>query len=60
MFLLSNVSTTAAAQTELNLSFKSANTTISKLETMEILREITGYSRNRLFMLWEYLDLFKK
>ncbi len=45
---------------ELNISFNSANRLIKSLIDLGILNEITGYSRNRLFMLKEYLDLFKK
>lgn len=45
---------------ELNISFNSANRLIKSLIDLGILNEITGYSRNRLFVLKEYLDLFKK
>jgi len=44
----------------LNISFNSANRLIKSLIDLGILNEITGYSRNRLFVLKEYLDLFKK
>jgi len=45
---------------ELDISFNSANRLIKSLMHLEILKEITGYTRNRLFVLKEYLDLFKK
>lgn len=45
---------------ELNISFNSANRLIKSLVNLGILKEITGYSRNRLFVLKEYVDLFKK
>lgn len=45
---------------ELGLSFSSANRIIKSLVELGILHEITGYSRNRLFVLKDYLDLFKK
>ncbi len=44
---------------QLNISFTSANRLISSLVDLGVLYEITGYSRNRLFTLKEYLDLFK-
>ncbi len=45
---------------ELGVSFNSANRLIKSLVELAILTEITGYSRNRLFVLKEYLDLFRK
>ena len=47
-------------QKELGISFNSANRLIKSLMDFGILYEITGYSRNRLFVLKEYLNLFKK
>jgi len=45
---------------KLNTSFNSVNRLIKSLEDLNILNEITGFSRNRLFMLGKYLDLFNK
>ena len=47
-------------QKELNVSFNSASRLTKSLIELGILDEITGYSRNRLFVLKEYLDLFRK
>ena len=38
----------------------SANRLINSLVELDLLNEITGYSRNRLFVLRKYLDLFNK
>lgn len=51
---------TRMTQNILNISFNSANRLIKSLADVKILYELTGYSRNRLFALKEYLDLFKK
>lgn len=48
------------AQGELKISFNSANRLIKSLTDLMVLKEITGHSRNRLFVLKDYLDLFNK
>jgi len=45
---------------EMKISFNSANRLIKALVGLDLLTEITDFSRNRLFALKEYLDLFKK
>jgi len=42
----------------LDIDFVPANKLVGALVDSGILRETTGYSRNRLFVLHEYLDLF--
>lgn len=44
----------------LNVATTSANTLLNELERLGILREITGFSRNRLFEYSEYMDLFRQ
>ncbi len=44
---------------ELGISFSSANRLLKSLTELGILKEITGYSRNRLFVLEKYLNLFR-
>ena len=43
----------------LQITYPSANTLAKQFEKMEILKEITGFKRNRLFVFSEYLKLFK-
>ncbi len=45
---------------EINVSFNSANRLIKALVDIGLLSEITGFSRNRMFELQEYVDLFRK
>lgn len=47
------------AAKELNLTFVRTNRLIADFQRLDIVKEITGYSRNRLFALYEYLNLFK-
>ena len=44
---------------ELDVAYNTASSLVQGFLKAGILREITGSSRNRLFVLWEYLDLFK-
>jgi len=45
---------------ELNVSFDTANRLVRSLVDFGMLVELTGFSRDRLFALKDYLDLFKK
>lgn len=45
---------------QLNISTSSANRLANELEQAGILKEITGFSRNRIFILHEYIELFKR
>jgi len=47
-------------QQQLNIAFNTANSLLNKFHKAGLLKEITGFSRNRLFMLWKYFDLFKR
>jgi len=42
----------------LGITHQSANTLIRGFEEVQILEEITGYKRNRLFMFKKYVDIF--
>jgi Fic family protein len=45
---------------ELNIVFNTANSILQNFIKYGIVHETTGLSRNRLFVLWEYLNLFNK
>ncbi|MCK9266158.1 Fic family protein [bacterium] len=45
---------------QLKIAYNTGDSLLNKFCKVGILKEITGQSRNRLFMLWEYLDLFRK
>lgn len=51
--------TVTQAAVYLQSSISTANTLINEMEQGGLLKEITGYSRNRVFVLHEYLNLFK-
>jgi len=42
------------------VTFNTANSLLRDLESLKILQEVTGFSRNRLFIAKTYLNLFKK
>ncbi|MXV84524.1 Fic family protein [Candidatus Poribacteria bacterium] len=44
---------------ELDISFSSASLLLKSLTELDILKETTGHSRNRLFVLEKYLNLFR-
>ncbi|MBL4559705.1 MAG: Fic family protein [Labilibaculum sp.] len=44
---------------KLQLSFQSANLLVKEFETHNLLKEYAGARRNRVFYLWEYLNLFE-
>ena len=48
-----------SVEKELEISFSSANRLLKSLTALGVLKETTGYSRNRLFVLEKYLDLFR-
>jgi DNA-binding MarR family transcriptional regulator len=45
---------------ELGLSYSNANALVDRLCDLEILKEITGQRRNRIFTYESYLSLFKE
>ena len=51
---------TKNVEKELSISFNSANRLLKALIDLGVLKELTGFSRNRLFVLEEYLNLFEK
>ena len=44
---------------KLQLSFQSANILVKEFETHNLLKEYVGARRNRVFYLWEYINLFE-
>ncbi len=59
MFSKPIISIKSVEQT-LGVSFNSASRLVNDLKESKILDELTGYSRNRLYVLRDYLNLFKK
>ncbi len=45
-------------QTALNVTTPTANALVREMVTAKILKEKTGFSRNRIFILWKYFDCF--
>lgn len=52
--------TVAQTANRLGMSVSASNTLAREMERIGLLKEITGFSRNRIFVLHEYLDLFKR
>jgi Fic family protein len=46
------------AEQKLGVTAATANRLIKELDNLGILKEMTGFSRNRLYVLHEYLNLF--
>lgn len=58
--LFSSPATNAlTAAKRLSISVSAANNLVNVLVKAKILKEITGFSRNRVFILHEYIDLFR-
>ena len=51
--------TARSVEKELEISFSSANRLLKSVTALGILKETTGFSRNRLFVLEKYLNLFR-
>jgi Fic family protein len=52
--------TVAKIEKKLKISTSSANSLANSLEKLGLLKEITGFSRNRVFFLHDYIELFKQ
>ena len=52
--------TVAGIAKKLGISISAANTLANAMEKTGILKELTGFSRNRVFVLHEYVQLFKQ
>ncbi|HEY4522357.1 MAG TPA: Fic family protein [Candidatus Paceibacterota bacterium] len=51
--------TVASAAKKLAVTVGTTNTLVNELEKIDVLHEVTGFSRNRIFVLQDYLNLFK-
>lgn len=54
------IMTTKQISEKLSITFPTANALIKDFEANKMFKETTGFERNRMYVLWEYLDLFKK
>jgi DNA-binding MarR family transcriptional regulator len=54
------VVTAADVMNELEVTKQTAHTLIQDFEKLGILKEQTGFKRNRIFIFEEYLNLFKR
>jgi Fic family protein len=45
---------------QLGISKPSANSLLRNLEELGVVRELTGFKRNRVFAFWEYMEIFHK
>ena len=60
LFLFSNpIISIPQASEHLNMKYERVSRLIQKFQDFGFLKELTGFSRNRLFILYEYLNLFK-
>jgi len=50
---------TKEVASHLGVAYNTANTLVAHFQEIGILQEITGYSRNRVFVMSEYLKLYK-
>jgi len=61
LFMFSNpIMSNKRIMKEMKTSFNSANRLVKSMVDLKLLKEVTGLSRNRMFELKEYLDLFRK
>ena len=51
--------TVQQAAKQLNVSMSTANSLVNEMSKAKMLREITGHSRNRIFVFTEYLNIFR-
>lgn len=52
--------TVAMIAKQLDISISAANNLANTFEKQGLVKEITGFSRNRIFVLYKYLELFKR